>query len=143
MNWKRFSILLIVIIAICVAASLVYYVPQTFEYTRFCHRIAKADRVVATEAPNGPSITITGDKVGDIIRAMKPAHQVPRDIGPQLSIIMRFYSGTNNLGDVWIWSGWFFANGHAYHARGGALGTLVSKPVMRAIGYPDDWNVPD
>jgi hypothetical protein len=139
MNYKRFRHLLILVTVVCMAVPVAYYFRQADGYALFCRRIAKADHVVATFGPSGPSITITGGELSEIIRAIKSARRVPEGVGPKLLILASFYSGTNSLGEVGLWGGWFLADGHQYHARDSTLDSLVTQPLRKAMG-DHNWN---
>jgi hypothetical protein len=132
MNYKRLQLALIVVLGLCVTMLFTLYVWRVARYERFSNQIAKADRVLVSDG--GPkSLTITGDKVNEIIKAIALAHRDSGHYRAKFSFVTSFYRGTNYLGRVDICSDLFRANGHQYCAEDDALKTLIVIPFMNMV----------
>ena len=132
MNYKRLELALIVVFGLCVVVLFTRYIWRVARYERFSNQIAQADRVLVSDG--GPkSLTITGEKVNEIIKAIALAHQDSGHYRAKFSFVTSFYRGTNYLGGVDICSRLFMANGHQYRAEDDALKTLVVMPFMQTV----------
>ena|ERR1041385_200380 len=113
---------LVVFIGLCVAIPLTIYVLHGVGFSRFCHRIADADRITIQGASG--SNTITAEKVRDIVQAISSAHRDRGSYAAAFSFRTSFYHGTNYLGEVRVCSDLFLFEGRQYLTRYNALCAL-------------------
>ena len=131
MSYKVYERVVLAVIGICVAGFLAHWIWRAVSYERFSSRIASADRVVVSDGRE--SITITGEKVSEIVRAIASAHRDAGHYRAKFSFMTSFYRSTNSLGKVDICSELFMAGGYQYRAEDDALKTLVITPLMQKI----------
>ena len=132
-NTWPFERILIVFIGLCVAIPLSIYFLHVIGYSRFCHRIAEADRAVVTVQGYPGNRTITADKVRKIVQAIGSAQRDRETYAAAFAYRTRFYRGTNYLGEVLICGDLFLFRGRQYHASWETLRALNVPPGMESI----------
>jgi hypothetical protein len=102
-------------------------------------QFANADRVVLGWQSN-PEITVTGDKVSEIVHLITTARRItdtagrPEPIGIMLLNEVRFYQGTNYLGKIDTSCGLFSTGGvDGYEAEKEKMESLVDEPVLKMV----------
>src|ERR1051325_1102906 len=106
----------------------------------FAHRIAGADRIVATNWVASVSVTITGDDTKKVVQAISLAGSGRPPFGTDWANIYtvnaKFYRGAKVLGEIEMDGGGLFLIHYqepAFRERTGLLHDLVYKPVSEAV----------
>jgi len=94
---------------------------------RLARQIAKADRVVLTNAYQGFSISVTGSEARRIVRAVSSARKLPPNATSSVEFRTEFYRGTNLLGAVVGCGRGFGVDGIGYDDNSGALQALYER----------------
>ena len=128
----------VVAVALCALIPLTCYALQVFAFSRFCDRIAPADRVIVADGANG--VTITGGKVTEIVQAITSARRDTGCYAANFSMVAKFYRGTNWLGEVRICHDLLLADGRQYHTRRDVLYNLLIVPYKQAGGRSAESN---
>ena len=102
-------------------------------------QFANADRVVLGSG-SPPMVTVTGDKAREIIHLITTARPItdtagrPQPIGIFLLNEVRFYKGTNYLGQIYTSCGLFSTGGiDGYEADKEKMESLVDNPFQQAL----------
>jgi hypothetical protein len=101
-----------------------------FPIWQFAHRIAIADRVVATDSEKFATVTITNQDALAVVKAVSSASRDFNTYKCQFSLAIKFYAGTNYLGEVHNCGGLFLLDGKQYRAED--LRQLVQTPFSKA-----------
>lgn len=106
---------------------------------RFVHRIAGADRIVGMFSGRSVRVTIAGDNVEKVVRAVRSSisHRPPdgTEWKCYYGINARFFNGTNVLGNMLLCSSAFLADGKEppFQDLSGTLLALADKPLSEAL----------
>jgi hypothetical protein len=101
-----------------------------FPIWRFAHRIATTDRVVATDSEKFATVTITNQDALGVVKAVSSASRDFNTYKCQFSLIIKFYTGTNCIGEIQNCGGLFLLDGKQYRAED--LRQLVQTPFSKA-----------
>ena len=130
------SCAILVLVAVLVIKFTVY---DSLRLTWFAHRIAGADRIVATNWAASVSVTITGDDATKVVRAISTAGSGRPPLGMDWANIYdvkaRFYRGAEALGEVEMdGDGLFLIHYHKppFRDSTGVLRGVVYKPLLDA-----------
>ena len=119
------------------------------QLAEFVRAIAVTDRVVASIEPPPLSsqklinLSLTGEAVRQVVRAVSAGRADPGNKKNSYLVTARFFSGTNELGEIKVDDGWLFlAGGRQYrdtsckHFRtgdGGVLRKLIVNPLEKDL----------
>jgi hypothetical protein len=117
-NAKRAVALLLIVVAGLCACS---------RQSTLARRIAKADRVIATNRYGGFSISITGEEARRVIQAVSAAKKENPLIEASPDLRIEFFQGTNLLGAVGMCRSVIGIDGTSYSDRTGVLEALDDK----------------
>lgn len=109
---------------------LFYVLYLQFPLSQFAHEIKPANRIVVTLWGNSTTITITNHDATKVVKAVSSAK---RDFGfykAQFVMIIKFYEGTNNLGEIRNCGSLFLVDDKQYRAED--LNQLVEAPFIEA-----------
>jgi hypothetical protein len=105
----------------------------------FVHQIEGADRIVGTFRDSKIGVTLTGDDVQKLVRAVASAssHRPPTGTSWQMiyDVNAVFYKGTNTLGDIEIGQKFFLLNDSGdipFEDKSGTLKDLIMVPAYNA-----------
>ena len=127
---------LLVLLAVLLIKFTVY---DSLRLAWFAHRIAGADRIVATNWLESVSMTLTGDDTKKIVQAISSAGSGRPPFGTDwaniYSVNARFYRGTKVMGEIERdGAGLFLIHYHKppFRERSGLLHDLIYKPISEA-----------
>ncbi len=112
------ALLLVVVVGLCACS------PQK----SLAHRLADADRVVVTNQYDKTSISITGEEVQEITKALAASKKISSDglcSTPEHRLV--FFKGTNHLITVSTSYLIFWINQTPYHDKSGTLSALYVR----------------
>lgn len=100
----------------------------------------KADRIILGDEGHQPEVIVTGDKAREIVRVVTSAKCVKgiNGLPPTTDVLflneVRFYQGTNYLGEIETSCGEFSTGGFdLYEADKDKLESLVDEPFQKAL----------
>jgi hypothetical protein len=90
-------------------------------------RLAQADRIVATNIQFASSLTITGDEVGRVSRAVASANPDSNTYGGYWDWNVQFYQGTNCVAAIDLMDRTFWSAGKQYTDGTGVLEAFYKR----------------
>jgi hypothetical protein len=103
--------------------------------TKLAHLIANADHIIVTNRSvpryRGFSISISGPRVGQIVRAVSSATRNQAETNSEWDWEIQFFKGTNRLAVVNFQGSMFLAENGEYHDGSGELKKLESEISIR------------
>ncbi len=134
-----FGVILIVVV-LCVGYLSKNFVLRQYDaarLSRFAHRIADADHIVASFYRSSVSLTLTGDNATKIVRAVSSASsaRMPNEeFACKYDLKATFYRGTNVLGDIQMCGSLFLLNWGQppFFDYSELLDTAVYTPALEA-----------
>ena len=132
MSTKTKSLAALVLVTVTVGV----YGFVSYPLPRFAHRIASADRVVASAEHGAVSITLTGEDAKTLVQALSSAKRERPPWGMADACIydvrITFFEGAQALGDIVSCTQLFILDGKKYRDETGVLGKLAVSPVHQA-----------
>ena len=126
------------ILMVLVVLLIEFTVYDSLRLAWFAHRIAGADRIVATNWLSSVSLTITGDETKKVVRAISSAGSgrppLGRDWANVYEVNAKFCRGMKVLGEIEMDGGGLFLHYHRppFRESTGLLHDLVYKPISEA-----------
>lgn len=90
-------------------------------------RLKEADRVVVVNPRNNVSITVTGEEVGKIVKAIATGKKEPPNIAASPDLDLQFFKGDERLATVTTSLTVFWVEHDAYSDQTGTLEALEAK----------------
>lgn len=106
---------------------LVVFVTGCSANKSLAHRLKEADRIVVINPRDGLSITVTGEEVDRVVKAIASGKKEPPTIEATPDLDFQFFKGTKRLATVTNCVMVFWVGPNAYSDRTGTLEALEAK----------------